>query len=117
VCGILEEDAAFHEPEKEPPDGVKVTALSPSRECGAFGAVLFRDFGQVAGEAKEMELANREDVSDCLAMEVFEEAREHEPRSLGDRARDAARMELFEISREECAEPKAFSAPAGGHDG
>jgi hypothetical protein len=26
-------------------------------------------------------------------------------------------MELFEISREECDEPKAFSAPAGGHDG
>lgn len=68
-------------------------------------------------EAEEMELANREDVSQSLAMKVFEEAREHEPRSLRDRGRDAARVELFEISREECAEPKAFSAPGGGHDG
>jgi hypothetical protein len=95
---------------------MKVTALSPGRERGAFGAVFLPDFGQVAREAEEMELANREDVSDSLAMKVFEEARKHESRSLGDRTRDP-RLELFEISREECAEPKAFSAHAGGHDG
>jgi hypothetical protein len=78
---------------------VKVAALSSGRERGPFAAVFFRDFGQVAGEAEEMELANGENVSDSLAMEVFEETREHEPRSFDDRARDAPRRKLFEVSR------------------
>ncbi|MGH9319150.1 MAG: hypothetical protein ACRD3V_04590 [Vicinamibacteria bacterium] len=61
--------------------------------------MFFGDFGQVKCEAEKMEIANRADISDLLAMKVFEEAREHEPRSLGNRARDAPHRELFEVGR------------------
>jgi hypothetical protein len=66
--GILEKGTSSDEPGEEPANDVEITALSSEGERGVVGAVLLRDFGQVACEAEEMELANREDVSDSLAM-------------------------------------------------
>ena len=61
-------------------------------------------------------LATAQALNRCL-LKVFDESREHEPRSFDDRARDAPHRKLFEVSGQKRAKTSSLSDPAGGHDG